>query len=202
LSSTSVGVKGESTDYLGVYGGSTNNVGVSGASISSNGVYGHTYRADQKYGIYTPDYLYAKGTEVPAADVAEYMPVTDDLTPGTVLIIGDDGRLDVTYIAYNTRVAGIVSTAPGVTLGTKDNGNPGEAQIAVAGRVPCKVDATKAPIHPGDLLTTSENPGYAMKAEPVNIGGIEIYKPGTVLGKALGTLESGTGTIEVLVTLQ
>ena len=27
-------------------------------------------------------------------------------------------------------------------------------------------------------------------------------KIGTILGKAIGTLESGTGTIEVLVTLQ
>ena len=41
-----------------------------------------------------------------------------------------------------------------------------------------------------------------MKAQPVNIGGVEIYRPGTVLGKAMGTLESGTGTIELLVTLQ
>lgn len=35
-----------------------------------------------------------------------------------------------------------------------------------------------------------------MKAQPANIGGIEIYKPSTVLGKAMGTLKSGTGTIE------
>jgi hypothetical protein len=54
----------------------------------------------------------------------------------------------------------------------------------------------------GDLLTTSSIPGFAMRAEPVNIDGIEIYRPGTILGKAMGTLESGTGIIEVLVTLQ
>jgi hypothetical protein len=41
-----------------------------------------------------------------------------------------------------------------------------------------------------------------MKAQPVNIGGLEIYRPGTTLGKAMGTLESGTGVIDVLVTLQ
>jgi hypothetical protein len=50
------------------------------------------------------------------------------------------------------------------------------------------------PIHPGDLLTTSDMPGYAMKATDPKIG--------TILGKAMGTLESGTGVIEVLVTLQ
>jgi len=41
-----------------------------------------------------------------------------------------------------------------------------------------------------------------MKAQPVEIGGIEIYRPGTTIGKALEPLDAGTGTIEVLVTLQ
>jgi hypothetical protein len=171
-------------------------------SNQSYGIYARTGRVDNKYGIYTPDYLYAKGTQVPAADVAEFMPVSGDVGPGTVLVIGDDGKLEVTSIAYDTRVAGIVSTEPGVSLGAKEGGNPDEAQVAIAGRVPCKVDASNGPIHPGDVLITSSTPGYAMKATPVNIGGIEIYKPSTVLGKAMGTLESGTGTIEVLVTLQ
>lgn len=168
--------------------------GVYATSEQSHGLYADTGRSDQKYGIYTPDYLYAKGTQVPTADVAEYMPVAENVTPGTVLVIGDDGKLQPSTIAYDTRVAGIVSTTPGVTLGIKENGNPGEQIIAVAGRVPCKVDAGSAPIHAGDLLTTSDNPGYAMKATNPQIG--------TVLGKAMGTLESGTGTIEVLVTLQ
>jgi hypothetical protein len=163
-------------------------------SNQSSAIYASTSRADNKYGIYTPDYLYAKGTQVPAADVAEYMPVTVDATPGTVLVIGPDGKLMPSTTAYDTRVAGIISTEPGVSLGTREDGNPGEALIAVAGRVPCKVDATFAPIHAGDLLTSSNTPGYAMKATDPKIG--------TVLGKAMGNLESGTGTIEVLVTLQ
>ena len=99
-------------------------------------------------------------------------------------------------------MAGIVSTSPGVTLGTNADGNPGEAQVAIAGRVPCRVDASNGPIRPGDLLTTSDRPGYAMKAEPTIINGRGFYPDGTILGKALGTLETGTGTIEVLVTLQ
>ena len=57
-------------------------------------------------------------------------------------------------------------------------------------------------ISPGDLLTTSSTPGHAMKAEPVTIEGVEIYAPGTILGKALEPLEEGTGVILVLVTLQ
>jgi hypothetical protein len=154
------------------------------------------------YGVYTPDYMSAARYDTNAGDVAEFMPVSENVQPGTVLVIGKDGKLQVSTIGYDTRVAGIVSTAPGVSLGTKEGGNLGEALIAVSGRVPCKVDASYGAIHPGDILTSSNTPGFAMKAQPVNIGGVEIYKPSTVLGKAMGSLESGTGTIEVLVTLQ
>jgi hypothetical protein len=208
VSSQATGIKGRtsSTDEWvpAVYGenngagdgifGSGGRYGVYGYSQNNNGVYGQTAKTDHKYGIYTPDYLYAKGTQVPATDVAEYMPVAENVTSGAVMVIGEDGKLQPSTTAYDTKVAGIVSTEPGVTLGTKETGNSMEQIIAVAGRVPCKVDASNGPIHPGDLLTTSDKPGYAMKATNPQIG--------TILGKAMGTLESGTGTIEVLVTLQ
>jgi len=163
-------------------------------SDKASAIYADTQRTDQKYGLYTPDYIYAKGTQYPAVDVAEYFPVQGSPEPGTVMIIGPEGVIEVSTLAYDTRVMGIVSTDPAVSLGAKDTGNPGEVPIAVAGRVPCKVDASNGPIHPGDLLTTSPTPGHAMKAIDPKIG--------TLLGKALGSLESGTGTIEVLVTLQ
>jgi hypothetical protein len=62
------------------------------------------------------------------------------------------------------------------------------------GIVPCKVSAENGPISPGDLLVTSSTPGHAMRdADPA---------VGTVLGKALEEMPSGTGVIKVLVTLQ
>jgi len=167
--------------------------GVYANSNQSYGLYAST-NVPNGYGIYTPNYIYAKGTKIPNSDVAEYMPVTENVTPGTVMVIGEDGKLQPSTTSNDTKVAGIVSTSPGVTLGTNNNGNPGEQIIAVAGRVPCKVDASNGPIHPRDLLTTSDKPGYAMKATDPKVG--------TILGKAMGTLESGTGTIEVIVTLQ
>ena len=146
----------------------------------------------------------ASGYTTGGIDVAEYFPTPEDPEPGTVMVIDPAGgsKLMSSMNAYDTTVAGIVSTAPGVSLGTKEDGNDGERLIAVAGRVPCKVDASYAQIMPGDLLTTSDTPGHAMKAQPVEIGGIEIYRPGTTIGKALEPLDAGTGTIEVLVTLQ
>lgn len=70
---------------------------------------------------------------------------------------------------------------------------PGEyASIVTLGTFAiCKVDTTNGPIKIGDLLTSSSNPGYAMKAKEPKIG--------TIIGKALQNLDSGTGTIGVLV---
>ncbi len=57
-----------------------------------------------------------------------------------------------------------------------------------------KVDASYGPIHPGDLLVSSPTPGYAM-AVPSGRSAIT----GTVIGKALGSLQKGWGEIPVLV---
>ena len=65
-----------------------------------------------------------------------------------------------------------------------------------------KVDASLGAIQTGDLLTTSTTPGYAMKAAPVVVNGVEIYRTGTILGKALEPLDKGTGVIKVFVTLR
>lgn len=57
-----------------------------------------------------------------------------------------------------------------------------------------KVDASYGAIAPGDRLVASPNPGYAMRAVSP--------QPGTIIGKSLGALSSGTGVIAVIVTLQ
>ncbi|RPI38391.1 MAG: hypothetical protein EHM53_09015 [Methanoregulaceae archaeon] len=200
-SALSEGIIGEAAGSAGVKGSSTSKAGVWGVSTSDVGVYGDTISGT--YGVFTPDKMYAgNGIDAPNVDVAEYMPATGDPAPGTVLVIGGNGKLEASAAAYDTRVAGIVSTAPGISLGTKEAGNYGETLVAVAGRVPCRVDAGYGAIHAGDLLSTSATPGHAMKAEPVTISGRGFYPDGTILGKAMGSLESGTGTIEVLVTLQ
>ena len=57
-----------------------------------------------------------------------------------------------------------------------------------------KVDASFGAIAPGDLLVASPNLGYAMRATSP--------APGTILGKALGALDKGTGLIPVILNLQ
>jgi hypothetical protein len=71
-----------------------------------------------------------------------------------------------------------------------------EVPLAVVGVVPCKVSTENGPIATGDLLVTASTTGYAMK------GTDRSRMLGAVVGKALQPLGSGTGIIEVLVSLQ
>ena len=72
----------------------------------------------------------------------------------------------------------------------------GEMPVALAGRVYVLADASEGAIEPGDLLTTSALPGHAMKATDLTAA------QGAILGKAMTSLEEGTGLVLVLVTLQ
>ncbi|HYW74742.1 MAG TPA: hypothetical protein VE961_27195 [Pyrinomonadaceae bacterium] len=134
-------------------------------------------------------------------DVAEWVPSSEQLAVGTVVVLDSTKSNQVTSstVSYDTRVAGVVSEQPGIALGEKSDT---KVLVATTGRVRVKVDATKSPIHIGDLLVTSDTPGIAMKSEPLNLGGVQIHRPGTLIGKALEPLEKGKGEILVLLSLQ
>src|SRR5438876_2618275 len=134
-------------------------------------------------------------------DVAEWVPSTEKLPFGTVVVLDSNksNQVIASTVSYDTRVAGVISEQPGIALGEK-----GESKVLVAttGRVRVKVDATRGQIHIGDLLVTSDVPGVAMKSKPINLGGVQTHRPGTLIGKALEPLEKGSGTILVLLSLQ
>jgi hypothetical protein len=134
-------------------------------------------------------------------DVAEWVSATAPLEPGTVVVLNPDKQNEVmpSERAYDTAVAGVVSASPGLILG---EASPSKEKIATIGRVRVKVDASQGPIHTGDLLVTSAETGTAMRSEPVEVAGIKIHRPGTILGKALEPILSGKGEILVLLTLQ
>lgn len=135
-------------------------------------------------------------------DLAEPFPLKEELlAKGSVVVIDDEhaGRLKQSTHAYDRRVAGIVSGAngisPGISLqqdGVLDQGE----NVALTGRVYVRADATNGAITPGDLLTTSDLPGHAMKVSD------HARAQGAILGKAMSALESGQGLVLVLVTLQ
>jgi hypothetical protein len=134
-------------------------------------------------------------------DVAEWVPSSEQLSAGTVVVLDSTKSNQVTSstVSYDTRVAGVVSEQPGIALGEKSDG---KVLVATTGRVRVKVDASKDPIHVGDLLVTSDVPGVAMKSAPVNLGGVQLHRPGTLIGKALEPLAKGSGSILVLLSLQ
>jgi hypothetical protein len=133
-------------------------------------------------------------------DVAEWVPATETMEPGTVVVLNPEKSNEVMPAtrAYDTTVAGVVSTNPGLILGERAES---KAQIATSGRVRVKASAGQ-PIHIGDLLVTSGKTGMAMKSEPIEIGGRAFHQPGTIIGKALEPLGSGEGEILVLLSLQ
>jgi hypothetical protein len=134
-------------------------------------------------------------------DVAEWVAASAQLPTGTVVVLDSTKSNQVTSStqAYDTCVAGVVSGQPGIALGERGNG---KVLVATTGRVMVQVDATRAPIHIGDLLVTSDVSGVAMKSVPVDLGGVKIHRPGTIIGKALEPLEKGSGEILVLLSLQ
>jgi hypothetical protein len=150
------------------------------------------------------------GTFVAGSDFAEAFAATGDVNeyePGDVVVLASDSPCSIqkTDKPYDTRVAGVYSTRPGVLGADKDgvtNFTENDIPVAIVGIVPTKVSDENGQIHPGDLLTTSSTPGYAMKASPVTVNGVAIYPSGVILGKALEELEAGKGTIKVLINLK
>jgi len=121
--------------------------------------------------------------------------------PGTLMSIDPDrpGIVRPSTAAYDTRVAGVVSGAGGVNAGIKLGHQgvlDGDTPIAMTGRVYVKATAAGGVIRAGDLLTTSDLPGHAMKAADRD------RRPGAVIGKAMTGLDEGTGLVLVLVNLQ
>ncbi|MCG3115381.1 MAG: hypothetical protein LLH30_06830 [Candidatus Manganitrophus sp. SA1] len=134
-------------------------------------------------------------------DVAEWVTSPKAMPAGTVVMLHPDQTNQVlpSMKAYDTRVAGVISEMPGILLG---EAGEGKVKVATTGRVKVKVDATKGAVQVGDLLVTSDKEGVAMKSEPLDLGGVPIHRPGTLIGKALEPLSEGEGEILVLLSLQ
>ena len=148
-------------------------------------------------------HLYVKALSiVGGADLAEPFPMSQpDVAPGSVVVIdpAHPGRLKVSTDPYDRKVAGVVSGAggvsPGISMVQEDKLEAGK-NVALTGRVYVQASANNGPIEPGDLLTTSSLAGQAMKASDVT------RSQGAILGKAMTSLNEGTGLVLVLVTLQ
>jgi hypothetical protein len=137
---------------------------------------------------------------LPAGDLAEEFTALDEVDPGTVMVLdADGGGVAPCTEAYDRKVAGVVAGAgdyrPAIVL-DRQEAHEGRIPIAMVGKAFARADARIGPIAVGDLLTTSETPGHAMRADDAS------RAFGAILGKALQPLHEGTGLVPVLVTLQ
>ena len=139
------------------------------------------------------------------ADLSEQFDVSgqaEQVEPGMVVVIDADhpGKLALSDTAYDRKVAGVVSGAggvkPGMIMGQTGTIADGKHPVALTGRVWTWCDASGGAIGPGDLLTTSNTPGHAMRVAD------HAKAQGAMIGKAMTPLSDGTGLVLVLVSLQ
>ena len=193
------GIVGISDSFDGVFGVSHDpkHAGVSGHNLDTNG----RPNPGGLAGFFDGNVTVTGDIFLQNADCAEDFDIsaTEKIDPGTVMVLGEDGTLQQSHQTYDKRVAGVISGAgdfrPGIILG-KQTSESLRMPIALLGKVFCKVDARRSPIEVGDLLTTSDTLGHAMKAEDPQ----KAF--GAVIGKALRPLASGQAEIPILVALQ
>ncbi|MBI3343171.1 hypothetical protein HY032_03365, partial [Candidatus Gottesmanbacteria bacterium] len=130
-----------------------------------------------------------------STDLAEYYVSGDDtIATGDVVTISNvklhmtnekglveevvpKGVLRKATTPYDRNLIGVISTKPGVLMGSDDYdiAKGGKRMLALSGRVPVKIDPDSPAIAIGDFLTSSDKPGLARKAT----------RPGYVVARAL-----------------
>lgn len=136
--------------------------------------------------------IYGHQVEATFADLAERYAADAPYDVGTVLVFGGEAEVTTTTEFNDSRVIGVVSTAPAYLMNADAGNSQTHPAIALKGRVPCKIIGE---CKKGDLLTTSQLEGHAtaVYGQPVT---------GSVIGKAMEdktTFEAGM--IEIFVSM-
>jgi len=118
--------------------------------------------------------------------MSQIFPATSAIEAGDVVVL-DPAAPGAVRRSDREADAAVVGIAVGPAEG-------GRVEVAVGLVATVRADAGYGAIHAGDLLVSSPAPGAAMRAQNA--------APGTLLGKAIDPLESGLGTIRVLVVLR
>ncbi|WP_280302625.1 hypothetical protein [Nocardia abscessus] len=136
------------------------------------------------------------------ADAADDFEVSNaaEVAAGMVMVLRSDGKLAPCSAAYDQNVIGVVSGAgayrPGIVFDRGETPDEHRVPISIMGKVECRAGASYGPVRIGDLLTTSPSPGSAMKAaDPARAFG-------TIIGKALASLDDGEGLMPMLIKMQ
>jgi len=165
------------TEFLGVTDG------VTGAEAESNNM--------RDYSAYVQNDLKVGGDIIGSGgDLAENVKSEETIDEGSLVSIVGKFEVEKSKVKYDTSLAGVVSTDPGITLKKERDGVP----LALSGIVPVKFSPENGPVEAGDLLTSSSTPGYAMNCED------RMRCSGSIVGKSMES-KNEIGKIQTLVTL-
>ncbi len=161
--------------------------------------FGEGYGPSQLLGRIITDQLEIKA----GSDLAEYFDFSteEDMKPGMIASIdpAQAGKLQLSDQAYDQKVVGIVSGANGLAtgmfMGQQGSIADGAHPIALTGRAYVHVSNENGKINPGDFLTTSSRPGYAMRVKKLR------KAKGAIIGKAMSEIDDN-GFVLVLINLQ
>jgi hypothetical protein len=155
----------------------------SSLAVAGNGTIGGTLAVT---GNVSAPLFVGTATQARYADLAENYSADAEYAPGTVVVFGGTHEVTVSAVSHDTRVAGVVSTAPAYLMNSDQPG----AAVALTGKVPCRV---QGPVTKGDLLVNI-SAGTAGRLDPAQ------YRPGCVVGKSLESIpDKITRTIEIAV---
>lgn len=119
-------------------------------------------------------------------DLAELIPSSERVASGDIVMLDPSRSVTVMKAtrADNDLLFGVVTTDPAIVIegptvgilnGKKYRLDPRKPAVALAGRVPVKVDLENGPVRIGDMIATSSQPGIGARA----------LGPGRVIGMAL-----------------
>lgn len=151
--------------------------------------------------------IYAEGpifasVQYRLGDLAEYFEVDRVTEPGDLIAISNKGSDKYTKATAENAdlVLGVHSANPTITLNSPKNGVP----VALAGRVPVKVNNENGAIKIGDYLTISSTPGIATTATTASyvIGrALENFNENEKEGKILCMVQTGWANVNSRPTI-
>jgi hypothetical protein len=131
--------------------------------------------------------IYGVSIQAKYADLAEHYVTDTHYKPGTVVVFGGSAEITLATEFADVSVAGVISTDPAYLMNAANPGQP----VALRGRVPIDVIG---PVQKGDLLVTSDCPGYAVSVGKNANYGVAVF------AKALQDKDDdGVGTIEAVI---
>jgi len=133
--------------------------------------------------------LRGRSMEAEFADMAEIYLADNFLLSGNIVKLGGEKEITKTTKEFDDQVFGIVSTAPGFLLNSRQKFDQYAYPVALKGRVPCLV---KGAVRKGQRIVASDIPGVGMA--------VDHYDPAATVGRSLVNKESSeTGLVEVAV---